>query len=78
VELAISWPVMLHNSAPLQLIVSGRIVRSNGTRAGVRMVQHEFRTIGSASELRLNAAAAGKSTLTFLQPRDYLGKLPVR
>ncbi|MGA3099680.1 MAG: PilZ domain-containing protein, partial [Bryobacteraceae bacterium] len=30
VELSISWPVLLHNVAPLQLVVYGRIVRSNG------------------------------------------------
>src|SRR5689334_5982578 len=29
VELSVSWPVLLHNTAPLQLIVSGKIVRSN-------------------------------------------------
>src|SRR3954471_23764732 len=29
VELSIAWPVMLHDVAPLQLVVSGRIVRVN-------------------------------------------------
>src|SRR6266436_3152552 len=28
VELSITWPVLLHNVAPLQLVVSGRIVRT--------------------------------------------------
>ena len=53
VELSISWPVMLHNTAPLQLLVSGRIVRSVGNRVAVRMAQHEFRTIGVSSDLRI-------------------------
>src|SRR5690348_4094691 len=30
VELSISWPVLLHNVAPMQLVASGKIVRSNG------------------------------------------------
>ena len=64
VELSVSWPVLLHNAAPLQLVVSARIVRSAGNRAGVRMVQHEFRTVAVVSEhhtpinARSNAPAA--------------------
>src|SRR4051812_31465170 len=40
VELSITWPVLLHNVAPLQLVVTGRIVRSLGQRVAVRTVQH--------------------------------------
>ena len=46
VELAISWPVLLHNVAPMQLVVQGRVVRSEGGRIAMRMTQHEFRTLG--------------------------------
>ena len=42
VELYISWPVMLHNVEPLQLLVTGRIVRTAGTLAAIRMYQHQF------------------------------------
>src|SRR3954462_2528244 len=49
VELSITWPVMLHDVAPLQLVVAGRIVRANGSQVAVRTVQHEFRTIGAAA-----------------------------
>ena len=56
VELSISWPVLLHNSAPLQLIVSGRIMRSSGTYAAIQMVQHEFRTIAQPAEQRSAAS----------------------
>lgn len=52
VELSIQWPVRLHNTAPLQLIVSGRIVRTGGGWAAIRTVQHEFRTIGIPNENR--------------------------
>src|SRR4051812_4237090 len=30
VELSIAWPALLHNTAPMQLVVAGRIVRTNG------------------------------------------------
>src|SRR3981081_3808376 len=52
VELSITWPVLLHNVAPLQLVVAGRIVRSTGRHVAVRTVQHEFRTIGMPAEQR--------------------------
>jgi hypothetical protein len=52
VELAISWPVLLRNEAPMQLIVSGRIVRAAQNRTAVAMAQHEFRTSGVSAEQR--------------------------
>ena len=52
VELAIAWPVLLRNVAPMQLIVSGRIVRCLGNRTAVAMVQHEFRTSGVLADQR--------------------------
>jgi hypothetical protein len=47
VELSIAWPALLHNIAPMQLAVSGKIVRTDGQRTAIRMVQHEFRTAGN-------------------------------
>src|SRR5262249_967671 len=47
VELSIAWPALLHNVAPMQLAVSGRIVRTHGNRTAIHMNQHEFRTVGS-------------------------------
>lgn len=58
VELSISWPVLLHNVAPMQLIASGKIVRGDGRRVAIQTVQHEFRTVGHSSE-RSDAPAAG-------------------
>src|ERR1017187_3428264 len=57
IELSISWPVLLHNTAPLQLIVSGRIMRTFGNCAAIQMMQHEFRTIAQPSEHRPAAPA---------------------
>ncbi|HUB81201.1 MAG TPA: PilZ domain-containing protein [Bryobacteraceae bacterium] len=53
VELAISWPVLLRNEAPMQLIVSGRIVRAAHNRTALAMNQHEFRTSGTLAENRM-------------------------
>ncbi len=55
VELAVSWPVLLHNVAQMQLVVLGRIVRVTGNRTAIRMVQHEFRTAGAIGERRSTA-----------------------
>lgn len=46
VELSILWPVLLRQLAPMQLVVSGRIVRSANQQVALRMTQHEFRTAG--------------------------------
>jgi len=60
VEVSINWPVLLHNVAPLQLVVSGKIVRSQGRMIALRSVQHEFRTVGVPAEQR-NAPSSGGS-----------------
>lgn len=52
IELSISWPALLHNVAPMQLLVTGRIVRTQGQRTAIRMTQHEFRTVGVATDQR--------------------------
>jgi hypothetical protein len=52
VELSISWPVLLHNVAPMQLVATGKIVRSDGRHVAIQTTQHEFRTTGIPSERR--------------------------
>src|SRR6266849_5396925 len=52
VELSISWPVLLHNVAPMQLVASGKIVRGNGRQVAIQTTQHEFRTAGIPAEHR--------------------------
>ena len=56
-ELSICWPVLLHNDAPLQLVVAGKIVRGSGHLVAIQTTQHEFRTMGVV-EARRNLAAA--------------------
>ena len=52
VELSVVWPVLLQHVAPMQLVVSGRIVRCEGWRVAARIVQHEFRTMATNPEFR--------------------------
>jgi hypothetical protein len=61
VELSLTWPVLLRGSVPLQLVVSGRIVRSAGRRAGIRMIKHELKTVSTSAEDR-QAPAIGSRT----------------
>lgn len=63
VELSIAWPVLLHNTAAMQLVILGRIVRSEGTRVGLRITQHEFRTLAMPQENR-NAGARNPGGLS--------------
>jgi hypothetical protein len=65
-ELSLAWPVMLHNVAPMQLMVSGRIVRATGQRAAIQMVQHEFRTAGVAAEHRNVLSMASRTPVNLL------------
>lgn len=43
VELMLRWPVLLDNEVPLQLRVNGKVMRSDGTRAAIEILQYEFR-----------------------------------
>lgn len=66
-ELSITWPVLLHNVSQLQLVVSGKVVRSQGLRTAIRMTQHEFRTLAQPMERR-NAPPTRFSTSFFSRP----------
>lgn len=63
VELSITWPVLLQNVAPMQLLASGKIVRSSGRKVAIQTVQHEFRTAGITVEQR-NALPQGNRNPT--------------
>jgi hypothetical protein len=62
VELSISWPVLLHNVAPMQLVAVGRIVRSSGAHVAIHITQHEFRTTGIPTEHRPVLASSASRT----------------
>jgi hypothetical protein len=58
VELAIAWPVRLHGTCALKLVVTGKVVRSYRTLTAIRMERYEFRTQGTPVP-PLKTAAAG-------------------
>jgi len=60
IELSIAWPALLHNVAPMQLVVVGRIVRTNGFQTAIQVVQHEFRTAGASMEGRPRLAGTAR------------------
>ena len=59
IELAISWPVLLRDVAPMQLVATGKIVRATARHTAIQTVQHEFRTIGIPNEHRNGPAHNG-------------------
>lgn len=73
VELSITWPVMLHNTAPLQLVASGRIVRVSGNRSAMVMAQHEFRTLAQAKTERQGGSHPNPGNTLFGNPMRSLG-----
>lgn len=46
IELLISWPLRLEGTCPLNLVMSGRIIRSDGSGVAIKANHHEFRTAG--------------------------------
>ncbi len=59
-RVSLDWPVRLENRIPLRLIVSGRILQSEGGQSVMTIEKHEFRVRGAeaSSEARLDPAAA--------------------
>ncbi|HMC61857.1 MAG TPA: hypothetical protein VKJ01_21870 [Candidatus Solibacter sp.] len=47
VELSVSWPILLHDSCPIKLVVYGSVVRSNERGAAMAIERYEFRTSGA-------------------------------
>jgi len=43
-ELSISWPALLNQTCPIQLVVFGRVLRGAGRTVVCTVDQHEFRT----------------------------------
>jgi len=44
VKVAVNWPVLLNSNCPLQMVIYGWVVRSDGNSAAVRIGHHELRT----------------------------------
>lgn len=48
VEVSVNWPARLDGICALQFVATGRVVRTDGHRAAVRIERYEFRTRSSA------------------------------
>jgi len=57
VELSIDWPVRLDDVCALQLLITGKVVRSCGRETAVQIMHHEFRTRGKGRLLDQGAHA---------------------
>ena len=47
IVLTMKWPYLLDSAVALELVMSGRIVRSYANSIAVKTVHHEFRTAGA-------------------------------
>ena len=63
VELSMNWPVLLHDSCPMKLMIYGCVIRTNEKGAAVAIERYEFRTQGSRSFQQQQAAV--------LHPAEY-------
>jgi hypothetical protein len=59
VELSVNWPARLDGVCPLQFVATGRVVRSEGQRAAVRIERYEFKTRSVSGMNALTAVAVG-------------------
>jgi len=73
-ELAVTWPVLLHNVAPMQLVVYGRIKRCSGRHVAIQTIQHEFRTTGITPDHRGGVVSPNRPP-ALLSSRAILGAL---
>jgi hypothetical protein len=43
-EISVNWPALLGGTCPLKFVAVGRVVRSEASRAAVRIERYEFKT----------------------------------
>ncbi len=56
VEVAVNWPARLGGVCPLQLVAVGRVVRSSGLTAAVRIRKYQFKTRKAEADTPSDAA----------------------
>jgi hypothetical protein len=61
VEVSVNWPAKLEGVCALQFVATGRVVRSEGNRAAVRIERYEFKTRSSASLARASQLLPGST-----------------
>ena len=50
-EISIEWPFLLDGRIPLQLVASGKVVRSETTSFALLLTRHQFRTTKKRIEI---------------------------
>jgi len=70
VELSVSWPVLLHDDCPMQLIILGRMLRSGPGRSVCTVDKYEFRTRGKV------LLAGSKDRLAEKRMKQWTGPVP--
>ena len=50
VELTVEWPVLLHGTTRIKLMLFGIVARSDEHSASMKILRHEFRTQGVGSQ----------------------------
>jgi hypothetical protein len=63
VELRISWPYLLQNVCPLELLVRGSVMSSSDRGTVLAMRDYEFRTCGQRSFDQAVTSAGGNSII---------------
>jgi c-di-GMP-binding flagellar brake protein YcgR len=48
IEISVNWPARLDGTCALQLVATGRVVRSDNETAAVRIERYEFKTRASS------------------------------
>lgn len=71
VELSVAWPVLLHNVAQLQLVVSGRVVRSRDGCTALQMMKHEFRTVGAPTGRSVDVTGTPRPPLDIFRKQAF-------
>ena len=66
VQLSLAWPALLNHRVPLQLVVSGEVVWSQGSTLSVAIWKYQFRTRGLPANAKpaLEKAQTPRSTPT--------------
>ncbi len=55
-KITIEWPTLLNGTTPLQLVMTGKVVRHGGAKIGVAFDWYQFRTMKRGSSIALSTA----------------------
>lgn len=76
-EIWVSWPALLHGVAPLKLTAAGVVIWSSGECTAIRMMRHEFRTVGILTE-RAAMPTGANSSIPLWNVRGAAGSIKLQ